>query len=37
MTPDLAPDAPRAHAVSNELDPEGPSPMNGINHLGSHA
>jgi hypothetical protein len=37
MTTDLAQDAPRARAVSNELDPEGPSQMNGIKHLGGNA
>jgi hypothetical protein len=37
MTPDVAQEAPRAHAVWNELDPEGPSTMNGINHLGGNA
>jgi hypothetical protein len=37
MTPDPAQDAPKARAVSNELDPEGPSQMNGINRLGGNA
>jgi hypothetical protein len=37
MTPDLMQDAPGARAVSNELDLEGPSQMNGINHLGGNA
>ncbi len=37
MTSDLVQDAPAARAVSNELDPEGPSQMNGINHLGGNA
>ena len=37
MSPDLVQDAPGMRAVSNELDPEGPSQMNGINHLGGNA
>ena len=37
MTLDLAQYAPRARAVVNDLDPEGPSLMNGINHLGGNA
>ena len=37
MTPELVQDALGARAVSNELDPEGPSQMNGINHLGGNA
>jgi len=37
MTPALAQGAPRARAVSNELDPEGPSTMNGINHCKDRA
>jgi hypothetical protein len=32
MTRSLAKDAHGSRAVSNELDPEGPSTMNGINH-----
>jgi hypothetical protein len=37
MTLDPVQDAPRARAVSNELDPEGPSKMNGIKHVGGNA
>jgi hypothetical protein len=37
MTLHLAQNAPRARAVLNELDPEGPSQMNGIKHLGGNA
>jgi hypothetical protein len=37
MTLDPAQDAPRARAVTNELDPEGTSQMNGINQLEGNA